>query len=51
MFSLLYRKLPGSKGAKITQMICLALIFIACLIIFVFPFVDGLIPEDPAING
>ncbi|MEN9992633.1 MAG: hypothetical protein RLY83_203 [Actinomycetota bacterium] len=51
MFSLLYKKLPGGKVAKMAQMVTIILAFVAVLFFVVFPAVDPLIPEDPSING
>lgn len=50
MYELLYRLLPGGRVAKVIQLILLAGIVLALLIFVIFPMVDSLIPQEPAIN-
>jgi hypothetical protein len=51
MYSLLYRKLPGGKVAKALQLLLLSAAVLAILMLWVFPFADSLIPQDPSIDG
>jgi hypothetical protein len=50
VYSLLYRLLPGGKLAKIIQMSLLVIGSLVFLVFVAFPFIDSLIPEDPALD-
>ena len=50
MYSLLYRLLPGGNLAKIIQMSLLVIGSLVFLVFVAFPFIDSLIPEDPALG-
>ena len=51
MYQLLYRKLPGGKFAKFLQMTVLLAVVVATLFFVVFPFVDSILQQEPAVNG
>lgn len=51
MYSALFRKLRGGPVAKAFQFAAIVIAVICILFFFVFPMVELLIPEDPALNG
>ena len=51
MYALLYRKLPGGTVAKIFQLLILLGLGLAFLAFVVFPYLDAVLPQEPAVNG
>lgn len=51
MYSALFRALPGSRLWKIIQMVILAALVLVLLFGVVFPAVETIIPQEPALNG
>jgi len=50
MFDALYRKLPGGRFLKWLQIFALATVSVFILFTLVFPLVETLIAENPALN-
>jgi TM2 domain-containing membrane protein YozV len=46
----LYRSLPGGRIAKALQMFVILAGLVGLLFLVIFPYVDSLIPEDPALD-
>ena len=51
MYEALFAKLPGGRIAKFLQFTVILAAFISLLFFVIFPFVENLIAEDPALNG
>lgn len=51
MYALLYRKLPGGRFAKIFQMLILLGLALAFLSFVLFPYIDSVLPQEPAVNA